>query len=75
MLKLYYKGLILRKEFYSITNTFSNNSSIITLLSNTIRDLQLCYSSIVLVEGEKGKYTLLIILEDNNLEDSNAKVN
>jgi transitional endoplasmic reticulum ATPase len=75
VLKLRYKGLILRKELYSIINAFSNNSFIITLLSNTIRDLQLCYSSIVLVKGEKRKYTLLVILEDNDLEDSSAKVN
>jgi len=75
VLKLYYKGLILRKELYSVADTFGNDSSIITLLSNTIRDLQLCRGSIVLVKGEKGKYTLLVILEDNNLEDSSAKVN
>ena len=75
MLKLYYKGLILKKELYSVADTFSNNSSIITLLSNTAKDLQLCRSSIILVNGEKGKYTLLVILEDNDLENSNAKVN
>ena len=75
VLKLRYKGLILRKELYSVIDAFSNNSSIITILSNTIRDLQLYYGSIVLVKEEKGKYTLLVILEDNDLEDSNTKVN
>ena len=75
MLKLRYKGLILRKELYSVVDAFSNDSSIITLSSNTARDLQLCRGSIVLVKGEKGKYTLLVILEDNDLEDSNTKVN
>jgi transitional endoplasmic reticulum ATPase len=75
VLKLYYKGLILRKELYSIADTFSNDSSIITLLSNTARDLQLCYSSTVLVKGKKGKYTLLVVLEDDDLEDSGTKVN
>lgn len=58
-----------------VANTFSNDSSIITLSSNTARDLQLCHGSTVLVKGEKGKHTLLVILEDNDLEDSSAKVN
>jgi transitional endoplasmic reticulum ATPase len=75
VLKLCYKGLILRKELYSVADTFSNDSSIITLSSNTARDLQLCCGSTVLVKGEKGKYTLLVVLEDDDLEDSGAKVN
>jgi transitional endoplasmic reticulum ATPase len=31
--------------------------------------------SIVLVKGKKGKHTLLVVLEDNDLENSSAKVN
>ncbi|XTI85823.1 hypothetical protein V2W45_1233080, partial [Cenococcum geophilum] len=56
----------------SVAKTISTNSSTIALLNNTINTSKFSYRNIILVKGQAGKSTVLIILRNDGLEDGIA---
>ncbi|OCK96114.1 uncharacterized protein K441DRAFT_553007, partial [Cenococcum geophilum 1.58] len=55
-----------------VAKTISTNSSTIALLNNTINTSKFSYRNIILVKGQAGKSTVLIILRNDGLEDGIA---
>jgi hypothetical protein len=75
MFKYHYKALNTIKLINNnVTKTISTNSSIITLLNNTINTSKFSYRNIILVKSQVGKSTVLIILKNNKLEDGITQV-
>jgi hypothetical protein len=73
MFKYHYKALNTIKLINNnVTKTISTNSSIITLLNNTINTSKFSYRNIILVKSQVGKSTVLIILKNNELKDGIA---
>lgn len=60
---------------YSVTDAVNDDNSIIALSNNTMETLQLFRGDTVLVKGKKRKDTVLIVLNDDDLDDGSARIN
>jgi len=69
------KGRGLTSGRFSVTDATNDDNSIITLSPKTMDTLQLFRGDTVLVKGKKRKDTVLIVLEDEDLDDGSARIN
>ena len=58
-----------------VTDAVNDDNSIIALSNNTMDTLQLFRGDTVLVKGKKRKDTVLIVMNDDDLDDGSARMN
>lgn len=58
-----------------VTDAVNDDNSVIALSNNTMETLQLFRGDTVLVKGKKRKDTVLIVLDDPELDDGSARMN
>ena len=58
-----------------VTDAVNDDNSIISLSNNTMETLQLFRGDTVLVKGKKRKDTVLIVMNDDELDDGSARMN
>lgn len=58
-----------------MTDAVNDDNSVIALSNNTMETLQLFRGDTVMVKGKKRKNTVLIVLNDDELDDGSARIN
>ncbi|RPA77981.1 AAA ATPase [Ascobolus immersus RN42] len=58
-----------------VTDAVNDDNSVIALSNNVMETLQLFRGDTVLVKGKKRKQTVLLVLADDELDDSSARLN
>lgn len=58
-----------------VDDATNDDNSVITLSPNVMEALQLFRGDTVIVKGKKRRDTVLIVLADDDMEDSKARIN